>query len=375
MPQPIKKPSINASTAFVGIAACSMQIVAENEIQLTPAGEFRAFDGRPDNAPFWRMDASIAAALSAAAESRGTPYVIDYDHQTLRAIENGKEAPAAGWFSKLEWREGVGLFGIDVDWTATASQRIKAKEFRFISPVITYSPSGDVTGLLMAAITNTPAILGMDEVLIAAASLHYNTQPTASLSQELPQMDELLQDLIWMLNLPVGSTVEDVRAQLDKVKAAITPEQSVAAANGNLLGLITGQKELIASLSAATPDPAKYVPIAAVTEMQSQLAALNTKLNAGNVDKLVTDAIASGKLAPAMEAWAREFGAKDFAALSATLASFPAVMALNSTQTNGKAPDKTTASGALTETQVALCAALGLSKDDYLATLQAEAKA
>jgi len=41
-------------------------------------------------------------------------YVIDYHHQTLLAEKNGQPAPAAGWFDALEWREGDGLYAIDV---------------------------------------------------------------------------------------------------------------------------------------------------------------------------------------------------------------------------------------------------------------------
>ncbi|HFP6343698.1 TPA: phage protease, partial [Klebsiella pneumoniae] len=86
------------------IASLSQVISAANRgvIQLLPAGTFRAGDGRPAECPDgWFIDATIAASLIAAADARQTPYVIDYEHQTLRSAKNGLPAPASGWFKKL----------------------------------------------------------------------------------------------------------------------------------------------------------------------------------------------------------------------------------------------------------------------------------
>ncbi|WP_338299071.1 phage protease, partial [Escherichia coli] len=95
---------------------------------------------------------------------------IDYEHQTLRAVNNGKPAPAAGWFSQVEWREGAGLYAIGVEWTENAAAMIAAGEYKFISPVFGYNKRGEVIELLHAALTNTPALDGMDAVMLAAAS-------------------------------------------------------------------------------------------------------------------------------------------------------------------------------------------------------------
>ncbi|MCV4633370.1 phage protease, partial [Escherichia coli] len=75
---------------------------------------------------------------------------------------------------------------------------------------------------------------------------------------------------------------------------------------------LTGEKTTlegqVAALTAAGPDPAKYVPVAAVTELQGQLAALTAQVTGGEVDKLVTEGMAAGKIVPALEAWARDLG-------------------------------------------------------------------
>lgn len=50
-------------------------------------------------------------------------------------------------------------------------------------------------------------------------------------------MEELLEQLRWMLNLPLSSTPEEIKAELDKLSAKIQDQTGVAvAANGqNLL--------------------------------------------------------------------------------------------------------------------------------------------
>ncbi len=369
-PLATRKTPIAASLA---VAACSMALTTGSELQLLPAGDFRARDGRPADAPGWTTNADVAAVLVSAAAARGTPYVIDYEHQTLLAKENGKPAPAAGWFSKLEWRDGVGLFAIDVEWTAPAQGMIAANEYRYISPVIGYDrATGAVTALYMAAITNNPAIDGMDSVLLAAASLSFSLPPPTPLTEET-NMDELLEQLRWMLNLPVGSTAQDVLAQLQKLADLIKSDgTATAAASFDLVAYLGAQRTSIAALTAATPDPAKFVPIEALQAVQAQAATLSAQMNTGRVDQAVDAALAAGKLVPSMTAWARELGNKDFAALTAYVETAPVIVALNTTQTDGKPPAGVAAGGVLTPGQVALCAAMGVSQDDYQKTLLAE---
>lgn len=369
MPKPFQKPA--ATPARIALAACSSTLVAGSaELQLFPEGEFRSIDGRPTDAPTWRIDEALAQTLIAAANARTNPYVIDYEHQTLLAKENGQPAPAAGFFRKLEWRPGVGLFAVDVEWKARATEMIAADEYRFASPVFSYDTTGAVTGLFMAAITNNAGIDGMQEILLAAASMQFTTPTT---KKEGTQMEELLKKLCLVLNLPAGSAPEAITAELGKLEGEIKKNPDAAAAC-SLLGAFTSQSATIAALSAATPDPTKYVPIAAMTAVQGQLVALSAQVGGKRVDELVAGAVADGKLLPAQEAWARDLGGKDIAALSAFIATAPSIALLTGTQTQGKAPAAATSSG-LTGNQVALCAAMGLPQDQFAATLKAEAKA
>jgi phage I-like protein len=155
-----------------GFAACTQALGADpSEIQLLPAQPFRAVDGRPTDAPAWVISGVIAARLIQQAVARANSYVIDYEHQTLWSENNGQPAPASGWFKNLVWREGKGLFAVDVEWTATARKYIADKAYRYVSPVFSYQPgTGEILTILHVALTNNPAIDGMSAVGEMAAA-------------------------------------------------------------------------------------------------------------------------------------------------------------------------------------------------------------
>ncbi len=378
MTKQTKSPSqIFTPVSLLAVAACAMTLtVGSHELQLMPAGSFAARDGRPKEVASWVLDAAIAQSLIAAANARTTPYVIDYDHQTILSKTNGQPAPAAGWFKTLEWREGVGLFATDVQWTERATSLIAADEYKFISPVIGYDKtSGAVNALLMAAITNNPAIGGMDEVLLSAAALHFTLATPAPLTtMEKNTMEDLVEQLRWMLNLPVGSTADDVKAQLQKLIDLIKEDPSATAATSfDLPNWIKAQRTAVASLSTHTPDPAKYVGIAVMQDLQSQLTTLSAEVNTGRLNTAIAKALSTNKLLPAQEAWAREWGAKDLTALSSYLENVPSILALAGLQTGGKAPVES--ASALTASQVAMCSATGITEADFLKTLQSEPQA
>ena len=119
--------------------------------------------------------------------------------------------------------------------------------------------------------------------------------------------------------------------------AAARPSRSIVSSSA-LHTYLADKRTAVAALSAATPDPAKYAPVATMQAMQQQLAVLTAGSTRARVDELVTGALADGKLLPVQEQWAREFGAKDIAALSAFIDTAPGQAILNGTQTNGVPP-------------------------------------
>jgi len=309
--------------------------------QLFPDGSFAARDGRPASITegaltAWLMDADIAAAVTAKVEARVSQLPVDYEHQLLLAKQNGQPAPSSGWITAVSYVPGRGLFAA-VSWTARAREHISADEYRYISPVFRFDiATGAVLEILSVALTNNPALDGMDAVALAAL---FPSTTTATATED--HMDELLERLRWMLNLPITAGPEEIKAELDKLKTMLT-EGDAAVASVDLLALLKGKDENIASLTSqvATPDPAKFVPVAALASLQSanatlkaQVAQLTVGAHASKVDAIVQAALADGRLTASLEPWARSLGAKDEAALTAFLDSAAPVAALTTMQT------------------------------------------
>jgi len=334
------------TTAIHSLAVCAVEIEitpGANEIQLMPAGEFRARDGRPEETDNWYIDATIAQRVIALAHARQTPFVIDYEHQTLTAKDKGHAAPAAGWFSRLEWREGEGLYAVDVAWTPNATQYLKNKEYRFISPVFSYTKSGDVVELLMAAITNSPALDGMNEIL-AAASTRFNKQTS----------EETKMDLVAELRKALGLAEDaDEKAILAALNTVLTDKKN---ADTQVAQLTTDLEK------AGNPDPAKYVSVAVVEDLKTQVADLSARIVNSEVEDLVEVALSDGRLLPAQEEWAITLGKSNLESLKGYLKNAQPIAALTRQQTTGKKPgeDGYTPDDDL----VAVCGQMGVAVND-----------
>jgi len=347
----------NANRSHVAIAALAVDLTAgaagnaaPTEFRLLPLGRFKSADGsgRPADVPAgWLLDAAGAARLAAQSATRVSRRVVDYEHQTLRAAENGKPAPAAGWFGGLEARAD-GLYAVNVEWTAQAAAMIAAGEYRYISPVFPYDKrTGAVLGIAHAALTNDPGLDGLTDLAGAAA-----------LSALFPQEEPPMKTLLAALGLPETATEAEALAALNALRAT--------------------HDTALAALKAQAPDPAQYVAVATLSAVQGELAtaraelvALKAESQAAAVDAVVTEALAAGKLTPATEAWARDLGKTNLAALNAFIAAAPVVVSPGGTQTGGKKPDGEVGVAALTADQTKVCALMGIDPKDYAANLAA----
>lgn len=353
----------------IALAACSFAVSTDSEIQLLPAGEFRAVDGRPEHAKAWVVNAEIAAKLVAQNAALTNPLVIDYEHQTFLSAENGQPAIAAGWITAMRWEEpsassAGGLFAT-VEWTARAKQHIAAHEYKYISPVFAHDKdTGVITKIINAALTNNPAIDGMEEVS-ARLTAELN-QPQENTTMDL---DELIERIRYLLNLPALSTPEQVAAELQKAVDLIKAgEADVVAANSlGVVGLVMARAQEITQLKAAKPNPAEYVPVAVMQSLQTELAMLRSEQTDREVNEVITAALTSKHLLPAQEAWARELGKTNIALLRQHVAAAQPIAALSSTQTNGM-PPAGVPQGELSENEIATCRMLGVSAEDFKKT-------
>lgn len=354
----MKKKAPTQTTAF---AACTFEIQAEGAaIQLFPAGAFKARDGRPHDvaAGHWYIDAQVANQLIAKLAARATDLVIDYEHQTLNSAENGKPAPAAGWFKgvALEWREGHGLFATQVGWTDAASGFIAAKEYRYLSPVFSYDrQTGAVLDLLHVGLTNYPALDGMASLPALAAARFQLADEAAPSAEEKHRVNK--EALIALLGLSSDASDEEIQTAMTALKANAEKVPQL--------------EQAIAAAKTQTADPEKFVPVAVVESLKQDIASLKAAQVGSEVDALVTAGLTDGRLLPAQEPWARELGSSNIAALKGYLEKTPAIAALKGQQSQDRKVEAPTTVEQLDAEALAVCKAMGVEPADYLKTLQA----
>lgn len=352
----------------VAIAACSYSLgsVADDNtiwLQVTPAGHFTPADGREIKVPSWHINQAVASKVIERFHATKNKRVIDYEHQTLRKEENGQPAPAAGWYTDLQWREGEGLFA-QVQLTARAANYIAEGEYQYFSPVFLYHPTtGDVLDVQMGALTNAPAIDGMQELSLRAAASFGCFDDS---SEENP-VNQLLLALIAALGLAENTTEEQAVAALSAHTANLRKALGLDdKANGDaLIAACTGLK----AKAAINVDTSQFVPLSVVDGMKAELVALTARLgerDERDLEEQITGALEDGRLHTTMEAWARDLGKSNRAALTAYLNTAAPIAALARSQTQGKAPVADEKTG-LTENELAVCSRLGLTHEQFKA--------
>ena len=332
---------------------------------LLPAGQFKAVDGRPTDVPggHWTLNEAIANRMIARAKSAANDIVVDYEHQTLNAEENGQPAPAAGWFSgaELQWRES-GLW-IRPRWTDRAANYIQNGEYKYLSAVFPYDKqTGEPLYLHSAALVNRAGVDGLKA--LAALNARHTQQP----SQEQPMNKKLLAILAALgITIPEGQDATD--EQLDTALAALKGIQAKSDKVGNL-------ETEVAALKAKTPgdeiDLSQYVPVATYSALVTEMATLKAGTDQQTVEQLIADGRKEGKVLAAEEDYLTSFGKQQgVAALKEIISARPSLAALSAdTQTTNK--DKTKKDDEdLTTEDLAVLKATGLSREDYLASRKA----
>lgn len=173
------------ATAQLAAAVAEIPLVngvPARRVKLLPIGTFTLRDGR---GPYRVRDRDHAEQVITATRAwlGSSDFNWDYNHQVLATgAAGGSEAVAAGW-SKLDTlrAESDGIY-IDVDWTARAAERLRAREFRYLSPLFMARPAqegGDVIHLKNAALTNIGAI---DLPAIAASATSATSGANATIA-------------------------------------------------------------------------------------------------------------------------------------------------------------------------------------------------
>ncbi|MDK4624179.1 phage protease [Kingella kingae] len=345
------------------LAACSFEVTAKDgRIQLLPYGEFRAVDGRPTDVPAWYLTEDNGHDVANLANQSRTQLVVDYEHQTLHKEQNGQPAPAAGWMRWVEFTP-KGLFA-EVEWTERAAALIQSREYRYISAVFVYDTQGYVRKLLHAALTNNPALHGMDEIIAAASAQFFNQ------SKENP-MNELLQQL---LGLPNADEAELTAA----LTALLAAKPQAVALSADVFTQLADKDNKIAALTAglqtAQPDLTQYAPVSVVQDLQNQVAALTAQRDADKGADLIQAALTAGKLLPAQKEWAQNVlkQPNGLAFLTSFVDNAQPIAALTQAQTAAQNVSGSLKTVALSAEQKAACKMLGMSEEEFAQINQTE---
>lgn len=338
------------------LAACSFEIdkAKYGRIQLLPYGKFRATDGRPTDVEAWYVTDTNGADVVALANSQKNPLPIDYEHQILHSQQNGKEAPSAGWMEYLYFNP-QGIFA-DVRWTDKAAEYIKNGEYRYISAVFAYDTNGYVRKIFHAALTNNPALDGMDEVMVAASAQFFNQQ------KDEPEMDKkLLEALCTLFVLKADASEAEITEKVTALSAAKGDSQVAVL---DVYAKLAEKEQSVAALTAqvGNPDPAKFVPVETVAALQADFNKLKLSIDNDKKSALIEAALSQGKLAPALKEWAQSLSIE---ALTGYLDKATPIAALAGGHQANEDPNKDNVV-ALSAAEQAAARALGMTEAEFI---------
>lgn len=227
-------------------------------VQLLPSGEISPRGKSP-----FIVDELSRKEIIEAFEASTTDLVVDYEHQSL----SGSEAPAAGWVRELHDRGEDGVWA-KVEWTARAAEYLAGREYRYISPVVLIRKSdGRAVELLGAALTNLPAIEGMEPVVNKSVCRECGLPADSGPADG--KFADMYKGVMGLLGLPGDARPEDAEAAILSLKSA----------------------------EGCVPE--------------SEYKALKAELVRHEAETLIKEALSDGRLTPALAGWARSYAASD----------------------------------------------------------------
>lgn len=321
-----KKAKAGTALKVQKIAALgTLSATLDEELKILPIGNWSAVNPMmgQDGEMFY-LTPERAEEIAADAAYKNADILIDYEHQSISTVENGKPVPAAGWIPKdsLFVRED-GLY-CKPQWTAQARAMIDAGEYRYLSPVFSYdADTGEVLQLISIALTNTPAM-------------------------DIPDLSPAVQAAFSL----GGTMTKPANKPEEQDKPGAAPEKQDAAPDlAALNATIEAQKVEIESLKKT------------IDAQKTELDGLKAKAAEAEAEAVILEAMSQGKLVESQKAWALELGKANIASLKAFVASAPVIAALSHKAGDQQPEGKDAA--ALTQQQQAIAQAMGFSDDDF----------
>lgn len=276
-------------------AVCDRELSTAGEapewVHLFTNGKMTGRDGR-------EFDLADPGAIVHVFEASGVDLPIDYEHQGDKPdAGRAGPVPAAGWIKALK-ADRQGLWG-RVEWTAAAHDLIARREYRHLSPSFLVNlTSRQIVRLLGAGLVHRP-----------------NLHLTALASEEI-EMNDAAEPL--PPTAPAPAATGGTASQLDV-------DALVAAVLTKLLAVLRPAPGAATEAAAQeSPDPARFVPVAAVQEL---LADRNTKIatmREADATARVDAALRAGHITPAMREWATALCLQDIESFDTFVAKSPA---------------------------------------------------
>ncbi len=342
-------------------------------VQLLPPGPMvKGRDGRE-----WKFDSYAQFAVIDRFEFDGIDVVADWEHATEVKGPEGEEAPAAAWITELADREGDGSLWGRVKWTRKAAEQVAAGEYRYLSPVFSYTKTDRAIRVLESVgLTNKPNL-----------RLRAFNRQAANMEE-----DAMKKALCRLLGLSETASDQEIQDAVAKLKGDMdtAANRAITKELTSLLGLEehVGADQVVTQVKALTAtaknsmqggegqiiDLTQYVLRAdyehamnRATTAESSLKELKDAELDGNIEIAVNRAISDGKIAPASKDFyvamcKTEGGLDQFKQFAE---SAPKVIE------NPELPDQPkSGNGILSEEEKAVCRNLGLDEDEYAKSLK-----
>ena len=275
-----------------------------SEIKILPLGRVHSQKGD------FTVDDESVELIRKQFKDRKLDLVIDYEHQTLADVQ----APAGGWIKDIY--KGDDALIAKVEWTPKATEYLKNKEYRYLSPVVMVRKRDQkATALHSVALTNTPAIDGMFPVVNSLTIEDYSEGGTT--------MD--LKEIAKALGLPETATEEEVKKAVEEAgKAAQKIKEMEGKGEGSTGEGADASAEVVANSTilklleldenAKTEDVAASIMALKAGGDKATAAtvlALKEKIEREEAEEAVQLALKEGKITAAQTDWAREYALKD----------------------------------------------------------------
>lgn len=253
------------------------------------------------------LDKEQAEQIIASFNDQGVPIPIDMHHATMKT-EQGVNAPAVGWIHALAYVEGEGLYGEKIEWVDTqVAEWIRAGQYKFYSPVITFSEDDKIEKLHSVALTNKPRTKHLHELLDAAEqyqeSIMKKDKAKAAEDEKVEggQEDDMttkLAELASALRSAGVQLADDadaltiVSAAIEALAAAPTEEETPAELKTLAAELGVTPQKLGATVSALRIKAERH------DTLEKRLVTLEGEATARRVHDLIGEQIEAGKLNP-----------------------------------------------------------------------------